>query len=236
MNIRWTGRAQKEESMSFKYEYVTDKEFLFRVRKACNEDMKKIEDVLRRKHSISCQYFLIGSGAKNLITTDINGLIDLDYNFNVSKGMEYDERNLKISFMNSCNEVMRASGLEDVQDSTSAISTRTMYFKDDPKKREFKIDIGIVTFKNDKWYRLIHEKNPFDRYYWNPVKDSNDYRRKADELKKYPELWLETRDEYLRLKNLYLSRNDHNHPSFICYIEAINNIYNKHLNKSLLRW
>lgn len=24
----------------------------------------------------------------------------------------------------------------------------------------------------------------------------------------------------------YLTQNDHNHPSFICYIEAVNNVYN----------
>ena len=34
------------------------------------------------------------------------------------------------------------------------------------------------------------------------------------------------REQYLALKNMYLSKNDINHPSFICYIEAVNNVYN----------
>ena len=34
------------------------------------------------------------------------------------------------------------------------------------------------------------------------------------------------REEYIKLKNRYLSDNDH-HPSFICYSEAVNNVYNQ---------
>ena len=40
-------------------------------------------------------------------------------------------------------------------------------------------------------------------------------------------LWNEVRDTYLEKKNLYLRKNDHNHPSFICYIEAVNEVYYK---------
>ena len=32
--------------------------------------------------------------------------------------------------------------------------------------------------------------------------------------------------QYEKIKNMYLVRNDYNHPSFICYIEAVNNVYN----------
>ena len=39
--------------------------------------------------------------------------------------------------------------------------------------------------------------------------------------------WDMLAQEYLRLKNMYLRRNDNNHPSFICYIEAVNNVYDK---------
>ena len=36
----------------------------------------------------------------------------------------------------------------------------------------------------------------------------------------------------LRIKNQYLTSNDYNHSSFICYMEAVNNVYNsrKHWN------
>ena len=35
-----------------------------------------------------------------------------------------------------------------------------------------------------------------------------------------------TREQYKRIKNKYLTSNDYNHSSFICYIEAVNNVYN----------
>ena len=38
--------------------------------------------------------------------------------------------------------------------------------------------------------------------------------------------WKLVREQYKGIKNRYLTKNDHNHPSFICYIEAVNNVYN----------
>ena len=36
----------------------------------------------------------------------------------------------------------------------------------------------------------------------------------------------EFREQYKSIKNRYLSYGEHNHPSFVCYIEAVNNVYN----------
>lgn len=40
--------------------------------------------------------------------------------------------------------------------------------------------------------------------------------------------WLELREAYLDKKNTYLTRNDHDHPSYIVYIEAVNEVYSKY--------
>lgn len=213
--------------MSFNYKFVEDKEFLARVQKSCNDDMKEIESILRNEYDIGCQYFLIGSGAKNMITEDSNGIIDLDYNINVYNGMNYDGKRLKTAVIYAANQVMKKNGLEDVNDSTSSIETKRVHFKDDPDKREFKTDVAIVTMKDGKWFRLIHDKGLLERYYWVPAPNSSDYQIKAKEIKEVPGMWLEVREEYLRLKNLYLHRNDHSHPSFVCYIEAVNNVYSR---------
>ena len=42
--------------------------------------------------------------------------------------------------------------------------------------------------------------------------------------------WQLVRSQYLDIKNRYLRQNDHDHPSFICYIEAVNNVYNARKN------
>ena len=213
--------------MGFNYEFVEDKEYLARVQKSCSRDMKKIEEILRYDYGIPCQYFLIGSGARNMITVGPDGMIDLDYNINVYDGMDYDGKELKTSLIKSANQIMKEAGLADVDDSTSSITTKEMWFNDDPKNIHIKIDIAIVTVEEGKWFRLIHQKGLMERYYWVPAPESSDYQNKAKAIKEVPGLWLDVREEYLMLKNHYLRRNDHDHPSFICYIEAVNNVYNR---------
>lgn len=42
-------------------------------------------------------------------------------------------------------------------------------------------------------------------------------------------LWLDVRNQYVNLKEMYLSRWwDIDHPSFVVYIEAVNNVYNQY--------
>lgn len=40
-----------------------------------------------------------------------------------------------------------------------------------------------------------------------------------------PKYWHKVKDAYLNKKNMYLTRNDYDHPSFVCYIEAVNEVY-----------
>ena len=81
--------------------------------------------------------------------------------------------------------------------------------------------------------RLIHNKNVYalgwDQYTWNEVPCSHQVKDKADELKEAG-LWQEVRDRYLEKKDIYLSWQDHNHPSFAVYVEAVNEVYNKYFN------
>lgn len=44
-------------------------------------------------------------------------------------------------------------------------------------------------------------------------------------------LWQEVRDRYLEMKNMYLSWQDRNHPSFVVYVEAVNEVYNRYFNR-----
>jgi len=79
---------------------------------------------------------------------------------------------------------------------------------------------------------LINNKHYFSRglqgqYVWNEVKNSHNVKEKAEQIKKSGK-WLEVRKKYVDLKNLYLSRQDKDHPSFIVYIEAVNQVYNKY--------
>ena len=91
------------------------------------------------------------------------------------------------------------------------------------------MDVCIVCEDEDgNLYRLIHEKTGYiwtDGYYWNMAPNSRDIKFKVDYIKSNVK-WELVREQYKSIKNRYLTQNDHNHPSFICYIEAVNNVYN----------
>lgn len=85
------------------------------------------------------------------------------------------------------------------------------------------------------WHKLIHEKTGrtiYDGYYWNQIPDSKQLEEKVYVIK-LNHLWDEVRSTYLEKKNMHLQRNDNTHPSFIIYIESVNQVYYKHFKFAL---
>lgn len=221
------------------YFYVEDKEFLRRAQSDSSKMLKRLEGLLREEYGINSQVFLVGSGGRNMVTQNEDGSIDFDYNLNIISCPDWDDaKGIKESVRKAMNRIMKSECLSDVQDSTSCLSTGQMWFKGDPNNK-WSIDLCIVTKDtNGLWERLIHEKTGFsylDRYYWNVAPDSDECSEKADAIKAIPGWWEEVREQYLKIKNRYLTSNDHSHPSFVCYIEAINNVYNRMRQKGILR-
>ena len=67
-----------------------------------------------------------------------------------------------------------------------------------------------------------------DAWYWNLVPNTQNLHEREAALK--PDYWLEVREAYLDKKNMYLSRQQEgDHPSFNCYIEAVNEVYDKRI-------
>ncbi len=65
-----------------------------------------------------------------------------------------------------------------------------------------------------------------DQYTWNEVPSSHNVASQATAIKK-ANMWLELRACYVDKKNFYLERRDRDHPSFIVYVEAVNEIYSR---------
>lgn len=216
------------------YHYIEDKEFLKRLRGTCGDIVNQLVQSISNDSVMTVKACLVGSGAKNLITQNENEAIDLDYNLCIVRTKSInimDGHEIKEYVRKQFNKVLSLNGWSDCKDSTSVFTTEERVFKKG-NQTAFKIDLAITCKYHNNWQRLIHQKTGFvnlDRYYWNEVQDSGRLEEKVRALK--PEnLWGEVRTAYLDKKNLYLRRNDHNHPSFIVYVETVNQVYNKYFN------
>ena len=209
--------------MAYKFVYESEAK---RYRSDCSRTLKKTCELLRAK-GISAQFTLVGSGARNMITRNGDGPYDLDYNLLIMKAEERywnDLRLLKETVRNALNRAERREFFSDAQDSTSCL-TALLHFKDTPNV-EFKFDVAIIAKnRNGNHMRLIHNK-PWNQYTWNEVPNSH----QVEELKKAG-VWQKVRDRYLEKKEMYLSRQYHDHPSFVVYVEAVNEVYSQHFGR-----
>jgi hypothetical protein len=210
------------------YEYVSDREFLSRIRTEAGEILQDLCHNLKVDHDIGARFFMVGSGARRLITRNANQPVDLDYNLEIVRCEDFEDcRYLKECVRKSFDKVLRAHGWLSCQDSTSALTAKHPYRGLQPRN-QYAIDVCIVMQDDGHYHRLIHKKTGRvynDEYYWNIAPHSRKLRKKVEHIKQCGK-WELVRDQYLRLKNHYLTQNDHDHPSFICYIEAVNNVYN----------
>ena len=215
------------------YEFVCESEAK-QYRSDCSRILKKTCELLKAK-GISAQFSLVGSGARNMITRDGDGPYDLDYNLLVMKADdEYcDPRLLKDTIRNALNKAVGGKFFSDAQDSTSCLTALLHFGKTSNIK--FSFDVAIIKKNpNGNYMRLIHNKNVYalgwDQYTWNEVPNSHQVKDRADKLKRAG-LWQKVRDRYLEKKNMYLFRQDHDHPSFVVYVEAVNEVYNRYFNR-----
>ena len=209
---------------------IVDEAECRRYRSDCSAVLKQVCSMLKEK-GISAQFTLVGSGARNMVTRNGDGSFDLDYNLEITKASEEywnDLRHLKDTIRILLDKAEKLNCFSESQDSTSCL-TALLHFKDDPTVK-FKFDVVIVSRNSKgKLCRLIHNKNAWgygkDQYVWNEIPDSHDIAQKTRRLKAEG-LWLTVRDRYIDRKNMYLSRWwDKDHPSFIAYIETVNELY-----------
>ena len=214
------------------YHYIQDKDFQKRLKSVCSDIVNQLVQSINKGSVMTVRACLVGSGAKNLVTQNANNPVDLDYNICIldTKSISINNgRDIKEYIRKEFNNVLKTNIWGDCKDSTSVLTTEERFFKRG-NKTAFSIDLAI-TFKNSfGWHRLIHEKTGWaicDRYYWNQIPDSRQLEEKVYTIK-LNHLWDEVRGTYLEKKNLYLQRNDNTHPSFIIYIESVNQVYYKY--------
>ena len=212
------------------YNYVSNKQLISRMRSYWGDIMQDLCHTVKEDYDIGAMFYLVGSGKRNMIFLNGNEQhIDLDYNLEIVRTDDWNDcEYIKECVRKSFNKVLRKYGLEDCQDSTSCLTTKNSYFMKG-NSIKFSMDVAIVyEDANGYIYRLIHEKKCMidrGRYHWNKAPQSKNINAKVHYIKHYGK-WELVREQYKRIKNRYLTQNDHNHPSFVCYIEAVNNVYN----------
>ena len=215
------------------YQYVS-RDALSGVRSCCSDLINQLKQRINNDGELKVTAYLVGSGARNMVTQNANEPIDLDYNLEILSphfpGWEWDGRRIKEYIKEQFNEVLYRNGWPDCEDSTSALTTKKRLLKGAPFR--FSIDLAILRQDSLGYYhRLIHAKTGStdrDQWYWNQVPYSQGLDKRIEQLKDC-HLWNEVRDAYLDKKDLYLSRQEQKrHPSFNVYIEAVNQVHDKY--------
>lgn len=193
------------------------------------DKMNQVKQMLKAEYNLDSDFYLVGSGAKNLVTQNEKEPFDLDWNLEVynlnepTKNAEW----LKNTVMNFLNKILENTPFKNCQDSTAVITSRWV----SKEGLEFSFDIAILVRNSvGTFCRMIHDKY-LNRYYWNEVPNSNEVYEKMDKLKENG-WWDDIRETYLNKKNMYLKRGDReNHPSFNVFVETINEVWYKACSK-----
>lgn len=217
-----------------------EKLYRFAPKKKVSPYMQRCKKILEKLcknlqgDKIIAKFFVVGSGKRHLVTQLVENEkehpFDLDFNLEIEqiphKSEELQKLKEKIRIelnkaLSECNEKFN-----DAQDSTSAISVQMV---NSSGEIEFSFDLGIISRnKNDAFQRLIHDKQE-NRFHWDESPKSKNLEEKADKLRSKAALWNELRNTYLKKKNQWRGDKE-NHPSFVLFIEAVNEICAKKEN------
>ena len=214
------------------YQYVS-RDALSGVRSCCSDLINQLKQRINNDGELEVTAYLVGSGARNMVTQNANEPIDLDYNLEILSphfpGWGWDGRRIKEYIKEQFDDILCANGWGYCRDSTSVLTTKKRLLKGAPFR--FSIDLAILRQDSLGYHRLIHAKTGFtdrDQWYWNQVPYSQGLDKRVKRLKER-HLWNEVRDTYLDKKDLYLSRQEQTrHPSFNVYIEAVNQVHDKY--------
>ena len=87
------------------------------------------------------------------------------------------------------------------------------------------MDVALILAGKSGYSRLVRDRKT-KRYIWNLIRRSGGLEPRLNAIKAAGRLD-ELADIYRQKKNMYLSRQDNDHPSFVVHIEDVNELYQK---------
>ena len=221
------------------YHWIEDKEFLKEMKYSCSDIVNRLVQAINKEGKMKVRQYLVGSGAKDMILQNADEPVDLDYNLEIISCSEFninDGNSIKMYIQRKFDEVLDRLDLGHCQDSSSVLSTHKFRLSKKHGKGSYpigiSIDICITYVDSGMLHRLIHGKHgmiQYDTFIWNEAGITSGLDNKVQWLKSRNH-WKEVEDTYLKKKNMYLTRNDYNHPSFVVYIESVNEVYYKYVH------
>lgn len=210
------------------FEYVKESEYA-PVRNELERILKRVQAEMRKKHKLTFQFQLIGSGDKHLVTRIRGGNNGYDFDYNLiirspQNNNPYNAKILKTYFMDAFKTALQETRYTFPKDSTSAITIKVV--DKNKKKLCHSCDFAIIYYgkcgKNDGYYYLRNDKkrNTYE-FAFRPLNPGIDNKMK-DILK--GQGWDSIEKEYLKLKNINERGKKH---SYSIYIEAVNNVFNQ---------
>ncbi len=210
------------------FEYVTRAEYQ-PVREELEAIIHRAQKFMREKYDTTFQYRLIGSGKRHLITRvkGGNGGYDFDYNLilpDPGDGYHYIAKVIKEQFLEAFQFAVKGTKYKSPENSTSAVTIKVV--NQVQSKVLHSCDFAIIYYPTDNiddGYKYL--KNWKDGRYSFEMRNlshKSDY--KLSEILEYSDGWKCIREEYLKLKNKNRDPDKH---SYILYLEAINNVYNR---------
>lgn len=90
------------------------------------DKMNRVKQMLKAEYNLDTGFYLVGSGAKNLVTQNENEPFDLDWNLEVYNLSEPTKNAgwLKTTVMDFLNEILEDTPFRNCQDSTAVITSR----------------------------------------------------------------------------------------------------------------
>ena len=197
-------------------------------RLVCEEVLQKVYHRMKKRYKLTAFIYPIGSGKYHLVTQDGNGPFDLDYNVEFHKlplELQRDPRKLKDEFRLLFDRFGQQYFLPG-RDSTSSIKFLSRANNNAGRNR-FSVDIGLIRHHDVGLpnSRLIHDKAK-GMFSWEESLSQGKVRAKIKAIRAVGK-WQTLREKYLDRKNLYLSRQDEDHPSYVVLTEVVNEYYSE---------
>ena len=120
------------------------------------------------------------------------------------------------------NKVLLSKELKEVEDFEYSFKSKKMHWESLPSKN-FIFEFFVITNNNGNYSRVILKKGSLVEL---PMLNKEDLDKKESKIRFYG-LFENVNNGYLNKLNMYEKRQDPNHPSFVCFIEAINEVFHK---------